>query len=80
MTYTIEMGSDGIYILSFIKIGWGIQRMLEGDTWADTQKHKQQGDLISLLLFFKSKVNRLKIVACISKCPLPFMLLYIEFT
>jgi hypothetical protein len=39
----------------------GIQKLLEGDT----QKHRQQGDLISLLLFFKSKESGLKIVACI---------------
>jgi hypothetical protein len=59
MTYPIEMGSYGIHILSFIKIGSSIQRVLEGDTCGDTQKHKQQGDLISLLLFFKGKESLL---------------------
>jgi hypothetical protein len=43
------MGSGALYyILSFTKIGSGIQ-MLKGGT------HRQQGDLISLLLSFQNK-------------------------
>jgi hypothetical protein len=49
MKYAVEMGSGAmIYIPSFIKIGTGIQNLIR----RDTQVHKQQGDLISLLLFF----------------------------
>jgi hypothetical protein len=45
----IEMGSGAmVYILSFIKIGSGIQKLMRGDT----QTHRQHGDLISLILFF----------------------------
>jgi hypothetical protein len=49
MKYAVEMGSGAvIYIPSLIKIGSGIQKLIR----KDTQVHKQQGDLISLLLFF----------------------------
>jgi hypothetical protein len=41
------MGSGAvIYIPSFIKIGSGIQELIGG-------RHRQQGDLISLVYFFK---------------------------
>jgi hypothetical protein len=44
MKYTVKMGSGVItYILSFIKFGSGIQKMIGG------RIHRQQGDLISLL-------------------------------
>jgi hypothetical protein len=44
--YADEMGSGAmIYIPSFIKIGSGIQKWMAGI-------HRQQGDLISLRLFF----------------------------
>jgi hypothetical protein len=60
MKYAVEMGSGAmIYISSFIKIGSGIQKLM-GD---DTQKHRQQGDLISLHLFFRNKESRLKITS-----------------
>jgi hypothetical protein len=50
MNYAFEMGSGAtIYIPSFIKIGSGIKKLIKGDT----QTHRQHGDLISLLLFFK---------------------------
>jgi hypothetical protein len=50
VNYAVEMGSSSmIHIPSFIKIGSGIQKSLKGDTHTDTQ----QGDLISLLLFFQ---------------------------
>jgi hypothetical protein len=50
MKYDVEVGSDArIYAISFIKIGLGIQKFLRVDSHTDT--HRQQGDLISLLLF-----------------------------
>jgi hypothetical protein len=50
------MGSNAmIYIPSFIKIGSGIQKVIE-------ETHRQHGDLISLLLFFLNKESRLKTV------------------
>jgi hypothetical protein len=57
MKYAVEMGSDAmIYIQSFINTDWGIQKLRGGFT--DTQTHRQQGYLISLLSFF-DKENRL---------------------
>jgi hypothetical protein len=53
----IKLTTCMIYIPSFIKIGSGIQRLLGG---TDTKAHRQQGDLISLLLFFQNKQIRLK--------------------
>jgi hypothetical protein len=51
MQYAVEMGSGAIiYIPSFIQIGSGIQKLLEG-----IQKHREQGDFISPLLFFKRR-------------------------
>jgi hypothetical protein len=48
------MGSDAmIYIPSFIKIGSGIQKLIG-------VIHRQEGGLISLLLFFQNKERRLK--------------------
>jgi hypothetical protein len=55
--YAVEMGSGVmIYIQSFIKIGSGIQKFLEG------RIHRQNGDRISLPLFFKKKESRLKTI------------------
>jgi hypothetical protein len=49
MKYAVEMGSGAmIYIPSFVQIGSGIQTFIK----ADTQTHREQGHLISLLLFF----------------------------
>jgi hypothetical protein len=45
-----------IYVPSFIKIGSGIQKLI----WVD--KHRQQGDLISLLLFFQNKEIRVRTI------------------
>jgi hypothetical protein len=46
MNWTVETGSGGMmYVPSFIKIGSSIQKLIGGDTHADTQ----QGNLISLL-------------------------------
>jgi hypothetical protein len=48
--YAVEMGSGVmIYIPTFIKIGSGIQKLVEGTY---TQTHRYIGDLLSLLLFF----------------------------
>jgi hypothetical protein len=59
MKYTVEMGSGAlIYIQHFIKTGSGIKKLMGG---GDTQTHRQQGDLICLLLFFQNKESRLKI-------------------
>lgn len=44
-----------IYVPSLIKIGSSNQQLIEGDT----QTHCQQGDLISLLLFFQNRESRL---------------------
>jgi hypothetical protein len=45
-----------IYVPNCIKIGSGIQKLIGGDT--QTHTHKQQGDLISLFLFFQNKESR----------------------
>jgi hypothetical protein len=44
---------------SFTKIGSGIRKIIRG---IHIQTHKEQGDLISLLLFFKNKESRLKVL------------------
>jgi hypothetical protein len=55
MKYAVEMGSGAmIYIPSFIKIGSGIQKLIGGNRMT----HRQQGDRISLLVFFQSKESR----------------------
>jgi hypothetical protein len=48
MKYAVEMGS-GVFIPSFKKIGLGIQKLIRA---IHTRTHRQQGDLISLLLCF----------------------------
>jgi hypothetical protein len=50
-----------IYIPSFIKIGSAIQKLLA----RDTQTHRQNGNRISLLLFFQNKESRPKMEALI---------------
>jgi hypothetical protein len=51
MKYAVETGSGTmIWICRFIKIGSTTQHLIERKL---IQTHKQQGDLISLLLFFK---------------------------
>jgi hypothetical protein len=40
---------------SYIKIGSGLQKLIG----RDSQKHRQHGDLISLLFVFKNKESRL---------------------
>jgi hypothetical protein len=57
MKYAIEMGSGAmIYMLRFIMIGSGIQKLIGGNS----QTHRQHGDRISLLSFFPNKEIRLK--------------------
>jgi hypothetical protein len=70
LNYAVEMGSGAvIYVPSFIKIGSGVQELIRG---IHRHTHGQQGDLISLLLFFQNKESRLKInswcrdIACTS--------------
>jgi hypothetical protein len=59
--YAFEIGSGVIiYVPSFIKTGSGIQKLLG----VDSQRHRQEGDLIGLLLFFKKKESRLKMKHC----------------
>jgi hypothetical protein len=54
MKYAVEIGTCAmIYIPSFMKIGSGIQKLIGGI-------HRQHGDLISLLSFFKNKLRWLK--------------------
>jgi hypothetical protein len=49
MKYAVEMGTVAmIYIPSFIKIGSGIQKLIEGVS----KTFRQHEDRISLLLFF----------------------------
>jgi hypothetical protein len=51
MKYAVEMGSGAlIYIPGFIRIGLGVQKLIEGDT--DTPR--QHGDSISLLSFLSN--------------------------
>jgi hypothetical protein len=58
MKYVVVIGSGAmVYIPNYIKAGSGIQTLIRGGT----QPHRQQGDLISLLLVFQNKESRLKI-------------------
>jgi hypothetical protein len=60
MKYAVEMASGGMtYIPSFINTGSGIQKLLGGGG-------TQQGDLISLHLFFQNKESRLKTISSIN--------------
>jgi hypothetical protein len=60
MNYALEMGSGVIiYIPGFIKISSGIQKLI-GETHADTQTHREEGELISLFLVFQNKESRRK--------------------
>jgi hypothetical protein len=54
--YTAEMGSGAMkYMPSFIKIGWGIQTLIER-----IYIHRQQGHLIYILLFYQNQESRHK--------------------
>jgi hypothetical protein len=68
MKYAVEMGSGAvIYIISFVKIGSGIQKLMGGG--GGTQTHRQLGDGISLLLFIKNKESRLNPLWIRLSCP-----------
>jgi hypothetical protein len=56
MNYAVEVTLDGtIYISNFVKIGSGVQKLfLDGVKY--TYRHRQQIDLISLLLFSAFKI------------------------
>jgi hypothetical protein len=61
MKYAFEMGPGAmIHIPSFVKIGSGIEKFDGGGTHTHSKTHRQQGDLVSLLLFFQNKESRLK--------------------
>jgi hypothetical protein len=48
MKYAVEMGLGAmIYIPNFIKIGSGVKKVDKG--WGDSQPHRQEDDLRSLL-------------------------------
>jgi hypothetical protein len=56
MNYAVELGSGAmIYISSFMKTCYGVQTLL-----GFVYTYRQQGDLISLLLFFQNKESRIK--------------------
>jgi hypothetical protein len=56
MKYAVEMGSGAMICTpSFIKIGSAIQKLTGGDS----HTHRQNDNLISLLLFFQNKESRL---------------------
>jgi hypothetical protein len=60
MKYVIQMGSGAmICIPSIMNIGSGIQKL---KAVGDTQTQRQDGDRISLLLFFQYKESRLTIL------------------
>jgi hypothetical protein len=67
MKYPVQMASSGMmYIPSFINIGSAIQKLIRG---IRIQTHRQQGDLISLLLFLQNKESRLKIRISLNQIP-----------
>jgi hypothetical protein len=58
MKYTVVMGSGAmIYMPSFIQIRSGIQQLLGG---LQVHTHRHHGGLISIILSFKNKANRIK--------------------
>jgi hypothetical protein len=53
MKYAVGMGSGAmIYIQSFIRFFQAFRRCYGGYTYIQSQTHREQGDLIRLLLFF----------------------------
>jgi FPC/CPF motif-containing protein YcgG len=60
MKYAFEMGSGAlIYIPSFMMTGSAILKLIRLDTHTYIETQRQQGDFISLVLFFKNKESRL---------------------
>jgi hypothetical protein len=56
MNYAVLMGLFAMiywYIPSFIKAGSGIQKLIGGDAHTDTDTHRQEGDFIGFIYFFK---------------------------
>jgi hypothetical protein len=53
-----------IYIPTFIQTGSGVQKLIR----RDSQTHRQQGDLISLLLFFQNEEIKLIVTTAIARC------------
>jgi hypothetical protein len=63
MKYTTKMRSGSMtYIPIFIKTGSRIQKLAGEGIYIQT--HKQQGNFISILLFFQSEESRLKTDLC----------------
>jgi hypothetical protein len=50
-----------MYVPNFINIGSGIEKLIRGK-YTYPQKNRQDGNRISLLLFFQDKGTRLKII------------------
>jgi hypothetical protein len=61
MNYSVDIGLGAQCIPSSIKIGSSIQKVMGKGTHTDMQTYRQEGDLISLLLFFQNKESRLKV-------------------
>jgi hypothetical protein len=61
MNYALDMGSGFIIHVhtKFHQDLFGIQKLLGENTRTDRGAHREQGDLISLLSFFKNKEGRL---------------------
>jgi hypothetical protein len=55
ISYSVKMGIGAVIsVISFVKIGSGIQKLIKRiHIQAHTHTDRQQGDLISLLYFFK---------------------------
>jgi hypothetical protein len=59
MKYAVEVGSVAmIYIYHFIKIGSGIQNLMGSFSHTQIHRHRQQGDLISLIYFSKIRKGK----------------------
>jgi hypothetical protein len=68
MKYAAEMGSGAMLIIaSFVKIGSAIQKLMGG--WGYTYRHRQQGDIISSILFFQNMESRLKVGIFVTAFP-----------
>jgi hypothetical protein len=64
MVYTVEMGSGAMmYIPSFVKIGSGIQNLIQVDTQMHKDTNRQHSDLINLLLIL-SDLHSVHPVVC----------------
>jgi hypothetical protein len=51
MKYVVEMGSGAmVYMPSLMKIGSGVLKLTQ-----EIHRHRQHGDIISLVLFYQNK-------------------------